>query len=44
VCAQENLPTYEKLWDIFVQEKTKWKTMSSQREEDQDLALIEKVK
>jgi hypothetical protein len=28
VCAWENLPIDGNLWDIFVQEKTRWKTTS----------------
>lgn len=36
VCAQENLPTYEKLQDIFVHKETRQETVLPQNEEDQD--------
>lgn len=42
--CSRNLPTNEKIWDIFLQEETRQETMSAQREEDQDLVDIKKVR
>jgi hypothetical protein len=36
----DKLPTFEKLWDDFIQEETRLETIAGIEEEEQNLALI----
>jgi hypothetical protein len=44
VCAQEKLPTFEKLWEDFIQEETRLESVARYRGGEQNLALINKMK
>jgi hypothetical protein len=40
VCARENSPTYDNLWDDFVQEEITLEFYSAKQKEVEDLSLI----
>jgi hypothetical protein len=43
LCSKK-LPTFERLWDDFIQEEMRLETVASMEEEEQNLALINKMK
>jgi hypothetical protein len=44
VCAHEKLPTFDKLWDDFVQEEIRLESCSVKKREVEDLALIGRMR
>ena len=44
VCARENLPTFERLWDDYIQEETPMDSKASKNGGDENLALFGQAK
>jgi hypothetical protein len=44
ICARENLPTFERLWDNCIQEETQEESKASRQEGDKNLALVSQTK
>jgi hypothetical protein len=44
VYARKKFPTFKKIWDDFTQEETRLETDAHMEEEEQNLALINKMK
>ena len=44
VCARENLPSWERLWDDYIQEETQMEPKVSKQGGDNDHALIVQAK
>lgn len=44
VCARENLPTFERLWDDYIQEETPMDSKASKNGGDENLTLFGQAK
>jgi hypothetical protein len=44
ICARENLPKFERLWDDYIQEETRMESKADKKGGDDNLALIGQTK
>jgi hypothetical protein len=42
ICARENLPNFEQLWDHYIQKETQMESKASEKGGDENLALFGK--
>ena len=44
ICARENLPNFERLWDYCIQEETQMESKANKNAGDENLALFGQAK